>query len=97
MVMINKNRLLNKIGKKLKKEFKKCNQPVYTQILPSTHFYKAESYHQDYHHKNPKRYYYCTGCGRDVTVNKVWQNIDWKYSNVVPFDIPSSYAECLTK
>nr|AAV29802.1 NT02FT0253 [synthetic construct] len=86
------------VTKKLKEEFKKHNQSVYTQILPSTHFYKAESYHQDYHHKNPKRYcYYRTGCGRDLTINKVWQNIDWKYSNVVPFDIPSSYAECLIR
>ncbi|MEY8714855.1 peptide-methionine (S)-S-oxide reductase MsrA [Francisella philomiragia] len=86
------------VTRKLKAEFKKHNQLVYTQILPSTHFYKAESYHQDYHHKNPKRYcYYRTGCGRDVTVNKVWQNIDWKYSNITPFNIPSSYAECLTR
>ncbi|ABI83614.1 peptide-methionine (S)-S-oxide reductase MsrA [Francisella tularensis] len=86
------------VTKKLKEEFKKHNQSVYTQILPSTHFYKAESYHQDYHHKNPKRYcYYRTGCGRDLTINKVWQNIDCKYSNVVPFDIPSSYAECLIR
>ncbi|AIT09561.1 peptide methionine sulfoxide reductase [Candidatus Francisella endociliophora] len=86
------------VTKKLKEEFKNHNQQVYTQILPSTEFYKAEKYHQNYHHKNPKRYcYYRTGCGRDATVNKVWKDIDWKYSNVVPFDIPSSYIECLNR
>ncbi len=86
------------ITNELKQIFNKNNKNVYTQILPSTKFYEAEKYHQDYHDKNPKRYcYYRTGCGRDQTVNKVWKNIGWKYSNVVPFDIPSSYAKCLTR
>ena len=61
-------------------------------------FIKQKIIIKTYHYKNPKRYcYYRTGCGRDVTVNKVWQNIDLKYSNVVPFNIASSYAECLTR
>ena len=90
--------IVDDVTNKLKEEFKDHNQKVYTKILPSTEFYKAEKYHQKYHDKNPKRYcYYRTACSRDVTVNKVWKNIDWNYSNVVPFDIPSSYAACLTR
>ena len=86
------------ITAKLKEVFKQAGKVVYTQTLPSTHFYKAEKYHQNYHQKNPKRYcYYRTGCGRDATINKVWKDIDWKYSKTVPFDIPSSYAACLTR
>ena len=88
----------NEVTDKLKEEFKQKGKEVYTQILPSTHFYDAEKYHQKYHHKNPKRYcYYRTGCNRDVTINNVWKDVDWKYSSVVPFDIPSSYAACLSR
>lgn len=90
--------IAQEIGKKLRIVFDKNNVNVYTQILPSTHFYKAEEYHQKYHIKNPIKYcYYRTACNRDATVNKVWQDIPWKYSNVVPFDIPSSYTKCLTR
>ena len=90
--------IAEKVTTNLKNTFKKHNKNVYTQILPSTYFYDAEKYHQDYHHKNPKRYcYYRTGCGRDVTINNIWQGLDWKYSNIVPFNIPSSYAACLSR
>jgi peptide-methionine (S)-S-oxide reductase len=91
-------KVAKEVTNKLKEIFKQKGKEVYTQILASTHFYDAEKYHQDYHHKNPKRYcYYRTGCGRDVTVNNVWKGVDWKYSSVVPFDVPSSYAACLTR
>ncbi|ASG68952.1 hypothetical protein CDV26_11690 [Francisella halioticida] len=94
----NQKTIADDVTKKLKKIFSKNNKKVYTQILSTTKFYEAEKYHQNYHYKNPKRYcYYRTGCGRDETINKVWKNIDWKYSNVVPFNIASSYAECLTR
>jgi peptide-methionine (S)-S-oxide reductase len=94
----NQQKIAKEITNKLKKSFKQKGKIVYTQILPSTHFYDAEKYHQKYHHKNPKRYcYYRTGCNRDATVNKVWKDVKWKYSNIVPFDIPSSYAACLTR
>jgi peptide-methionine (S)-S-oxide reductase len=90
--------IAEKVTTNLKNTFKKHNKNIYTQILPSTYFYDAEKYHQDYHHKNPKRYcYYRTGCGRDVTINNVWQGLDWKYSDIVPFNIPSSYAACLSR
>jgi peptide-methionine (S)-S-oxide reductase len=46
---------------------------VYTEVLPSTKFYKAEEYHQDFYKKNPIRYkYYRWNCGRDQTIHKVW-------------------------
>ena len=83
---------------KLKETFAEHNEKVYTSIIASTHFYPAESYHQNYHHKNPKRYcYYRTGCKRDNTINNVWNDVNWSYSNVVPFDVPSSYAACLNR
>lgn len=48
---------------------------VFTQILPTTHFYDAEAYHQDYYLKNPVRYhFYRWNCGRDQRVATVWKN-----------------------
>jgi peptide-methionine (S)-S-oxide reductase len=47
--------------------------PVKTQIVPLEVFYPAESYHQDFHNKNPGRYLpYRKGCGRDARVQLVW-------------------------
>lgn len=72
------------------------SKEVYTQILPNTKFYPAETYHQDYHDKHPTKYcYYRTRCGRDATVNKVWRSIKWPYSNVVPFNAPSFSTGCV--
>lgn len=38
-------------------ENKVYDQPIVTQVVPLTRFYKAEEYHQDYEHKNPDNSY----------------------------------------
>jgi len=50
------------------------DSPVATQVILATHFYPAETYHQDYHKKNPIRYkYYRAGSGRDNFIKKFWK------------------------
>ncbi len=49
------------------------DSPVATQLLSATHFYKAESYHQEYHKKNPTHYkLYRAGSGRDSYIKNFW-------------------------
>jgi len=51
----------------------KFSKPVVTEILPSSRFYEAETYHQDYDGKNPLHYQrYRFGSGRDRFREKVW-------------------------
>lgn len=52
---------------------RKLGKTVYTEITPSTRFYPAEKYHQDYYKKNPIRYnFYRWNCGRDQRLEKIW-------------------------
>jgi peptide methionine sulfoxide reductase msrA/msrB len=49
--------------------------PIITEIIKATAFYKAEDYHQDYYKKNPLRYkYYRRGSGRDQFLKKIWNS-----------------------
>lgn len=51
------------------------DSPVATQVLIAAPFYMAETYHQDYHRKNPIRYkFYRAGSGRDKFIQKFWKN-----------------------
>ncbi len=51
----------------------KLKGDIVTKILPVTTFFAAETYHQNYHQKNPIRYQsYRLGCGRDAHLRQVW-------------------------
>lgn len=50
-------------------------EPIATEILDAETFYKAESYHQDYYQKNPRRYqFYRYACGRDQRLAELWED-----------------------
>jgi len=48
-------------------------EPIVTNIIKASKFFKAEDYHQDYHKKNPIRYkQYRYSSGRDPYLIKIW-------------------------
>lgn len=56
----------DEIAKRFKKE-------VATEIRPTTTFYAAEDYHQDYHNLNPVSYkFYKWNCGRAQRLAEIW-------------------------
>jgi methionine-S-sulfoxide reductase len=64
------------LAEKSKQQLEKTgrfDKPIVTEITAAGEFYPAEEYHQDYHSKNPIRYwYYRGGSGRDDYLDKVW-------------------------
>lgn len=50
------------------------SEPIVTEILKASKFYKAEEYHQNYAEKNPIRYkIFRYGSGRDSYLKKIWK------------------------
>ena len=52
------------------------SKPIVVEITPFSSFYAAESYHQDYYKKKPRRYEaYRRGSGRAAFLERVWGKI----------------------
>jgi peptide-methionine (S)-S-oxide reductase len=52
---------------------KRFNRSVATEIRPTTTFYAAEDYHQNYHNANPVSYkFYKWNCGRAQRLAEIW-------------------------
>jgi peptide-methionine (S)-S-oxide reductase len=49
------------------------DQPIVVEIKPTSAFYVAEDYHQNYYVENPLRYkFYRWSCGRDSRLEELW-------------------------
>jgi len=67
---------------KILEKAKIFDEPVATEVVEVSKFYKAEEYHQDYHTKNPIRYkFYRAGSGRDRFIENFWENGNNKIFN----------------
>jgi peptide methionine sulfoxide reductase msrA/msrB len=63
---------------------KQLGRKVYTEVAPSTEFYAAEAYHQNYYVTHPIRYkYYRYRCGRDARLKSIWGE-DMKLKHLTP-------------
>ena len=57
----------------LKNAGQRLNKQIAVAVLPTSRFWPAEGYHQDYYKKNPIRYkFYRFNCGRDARLKQVW-------------------------
>jgi peptide-methionine (S)-S-oxide reductase len=64
---------LAEASKKALEDSGRFKQPIVTEIVAATPFYRAEEYHQDYYRKNPIRFnYYKYGCGRARRLEELW-------------------------
>ncbi len=62
-------------SKKRLEESGRFDKPIATRLIPAKTFYPAESYHQDYHKKNPIRYrLYSQGSGRKDFIKENWES-----------------------
>jgi peptide-methionine (S)-S-oxide reductase len=62
------------LAEKTKKDIAdRFEKDVATEVRPTTTFYAAEDYHQDYHEQNPISYkYYKWNCGRAQRLAEIW-------------------------
>ncbi len=61
------------IAKVSKQKIQKQFNQVYTEVVPSTQFYPADAYHQNYHMNHAVKYkYYRYRCGRDARLKILW-------------------------
>jgi len=62
------------VAEKTKQEIaERFDKEVATEIRPTTTFYAAEDYHQDYHNQNPVSYkIYKWNCGRAQRLAEIW-------------------------
>ncbi len=71
-------RLKAEASKKALEASGKFDQAIVTPILPATTFYAAETYHQDYHIKNPDDYHEDRAIsGRDEFIKAHWGDEYW--------------------
>lgn len=66
-------KLLAEKSKEALGKSRRYSEPIATEIIKASAFYKAEEYHQGYHKKNPIQYkLYRFSCGRDQYLKKIW-------------------------
>jgi peptide-methionine (S)-S-oxide reductase len=69
----NEQKRLAETSKKTLETSGRFKQPIVTEIVAASAFFRAEDYHQDYYKKNPVRFrFYKYGCGRERRLEELW-------------------------